>query len=136
MKQILPANKGVDAVVYFNNTPLAGQKNATINRRMNPINVTNKINGDWSTSLAGTKSWTLICDGMFIKDKESFDTLESVFSNGLSVNVEISDGDRKYTGRALVTSFPVAIKYNDTYAYNITLTGTGELVYENVNTEG
>ena len=130
MKQIHPANRGVDAVLYLGDVALGGQKNATISRRMNPINITNKITGEWSESLAGIKSWTLTCSGMFIKNQECFDILENAFKLGSSINVKLTDGNKIYRGSALITSFPVATVYNDTYTYNLIMIGSGELVHE------
>ena len=38
---------GIDIVVKVDDKPIAGQLNATLNRSMSPIDITNKINGDW-----------------------------------------------------------------------------------------
>lgn len=130
MKQILPTNRGIDAVLYLGDIVLGGQKNATLTRRMTPINITNKINGEWSESLAGTKSWNLTCNGMFIKDYGCFQILEDAFSNGTTIQVKLTDRQREYRGSALITSFPVDVPYNETYTYNIIMMGTGELVNE------
>lgn len=128
MKQIIPANKGVDAILFLEDKVLAGQKNASLSRRMSPINITNKITGEWSDSLSGVKSWSVTCSGVFIKDEESFDILENAFNEGTSIMVKLSDGNRSYQGKALITSFPISANYNDTFTYNIGLTGIGELI--------
>ena len=128
MKQILPANKGVDAILFLEDKALAGQKNASLTRRMSPINITNKITGEWSDSLSGVKSWSVTCSGVFIKDEESFNILENAFNEGTSITVKLSDGNRSYQGKALITSFPMTANYNDTFTYNIGLTGVGELI--------
>ena len=127
MRQILPANKGVDAILYLGDKPLAGQKNATLTRRMSPINITNKITGEWENSISGTKSWSVTCSGMFIKDEESFDILENSFNSGSPIVIKLTDNNRNYEGKALITSFPLSANYNDAFTYNLTLTGIGEL---------
>lgn len=124
---ILKPNKAVNAILSIDGKPLGGQKNCTLNRTMKPIDITNKINGDWNTSLAGLKGWSINCTGMFIKDEESFDILEKAFYNGTAVDVKITDDNRTYAGSALITNFPINLNYNDTFIYNITLLGTGEL---------
>lgn len=125
---VLKPNKAVNAILSIDGRPLGGQKNCTLNRTMKPIDITNKINGDWNKSLAGLKGWSVNCTGMFIKDEESFDILEKAFYDGTAVDVKITDGNRSYAGSALITNFPVNLNYNDTFVYNITLLGTGELI--------
>ena len=120
-------NRGIDAIVYINDKPVGGQKNCILNRMMTPINITNKITGEWSDSIAGLKSWNLTCQGMFIKDEESFDQLEHAFYNGEKVKIKMSDNNRSYVGEALIVNFPITATYNDTFAYSITFTGAGEL---------
>lgn len=127
MKQIIPANKGVDVVLSINNIPLGGQKNATLNRRMTPINITNKITGEWSTSLSGVRTWSLNCSGIFIKDDEAFHILEDAFNNGTAIHVVLTDDNIKYEGEALITSFPLSTNYSDSCVYSINLIGNGEL---------
>lgn len=120
-------NRGIDAIVYIDDKPVGGQKNCILNRMMTPINITNKITGEWSDSIAGLKSWNLTCQGMFIKDEESFDQLEQAFYNGEKVKVKMSDNSRSYEGEALIVNFPITATYNDTFAYSVTFTGAGEL---------
>lgn len=120
-------NRGIDAIVYIDDKPVGGQKNCILNRMMTPINITNKITGEWSDSIAGLKSWNLTCQGMFIKDEESFDQLEQAFYDGEKVKVKMSDNSRSYEGEALIVNFPITATYNDTFAYSVTFIGAGEL---------
>lgn len=126
-KTVLPTHNGVNATLLINGTAVAGQTNCTLNRTMKPITITNKINGTWEESLSGVRGWSLNCNGMFIKNKESFDQLEQAFYNGDSIDVKITDGSREYSGTGLITRFPVSAAYNDAYIYNITILGTGVL---------
>lgn len=127
MSNMVPSNRGVNAILMINDIILGGQINATLNRRMSPITVTNKIKSEWSTSLAGVKDWSLSCSKMFIKDDAAFTLLEDAFNAGTAITVSLTEGNKRYTGSALITSFPVAANYNDTYTYNIVLLGTGPL---------
>lgn len=126
-KTILPTNRGFDAVLYINNEPLAGQKNVILNRKANLVSITNQIKKEWEDSLAAIKSWNLICTGMFIKNKEAFDILDSAFINGTPVDVKVTDENKTYYGKALITSFPITANYDDVFIYNIALSGIGEL---------
>lgn len=122
-----PMNKGIDLLLSVNGIKLGGQLNATLNRTMSPINVTNKINGDWEKSLSGTKSWNIVCSGLVVKDEEAFRQLEESFNAGTAVEVHLSDNNRTYEGTALITKFPVAAPYNTNFSYSITLLGISEL---------
>lgn len=127
MKNLRPVNRGMDIILSINEEIVGGQTHATLNRRMSPINVTNKINGDWETSLSGTKSWDLNCNGFVIKNEEAFQKLEECFNAGTEVQVELSDGNVSYAGAALITSFPVSAPYNSSFSYSISLLGISEL---------
>lgn len=122
-----PTNRGINAIIMVNGVVIGGQKNCILNRTMTPINITNKIHGEWQTSLSGLKSWSVNCTGIFIKDAESFDILENAFYNGEEIEIILTDNNRKYQGTALITSFPINANYNDTFTYSISCLGTSPL---------
>lgn len=124
---IQPPHKGVDVVVSIGDSILGGQKSAVLNRSMSPIDITNKINGQWKKHLSGVRRWGLTCAGMFIKNDQAFSILEAAFQNGNQVDLKMTDSDKAYFGKALITSFPLSSTYNDTYTYNIVFTGNGKL---------
>lgn len=126
-RTVIPSNHGVKAILTIDGTVVGGQKTAILNRTMTPINITNKINNEWQQNIAGTKNWSLTCGGIFIKGQEAFDLLEEAFYQGKEVTVRLSDDDREYTGKAVITSFPVTANYNDAFAYSLILLGTGPL---------
>lgn len=129
-RTINPAAKGVDAIIYIGNTPLAGQKNAFLNRQVKMANVTNEIKKDWAASLPATKSWSVTCNGMFIKNKAAFTLLEQAFVNGTLLTIELRGSESKYVGSAYISQFPLNASYNDTFTYNLTFIGTGALKLE------
>ena len=122
-----PMHRGIKAILYINGEVLGGQQNATLNRNMTPIDITNKINDEWRNSLSGVKQWSLICSGMLVKNSHTFDLLEQAFNNGDKITVKLSDELATYEGEALITNFPVSALYNENFVYNITLRGIGEL---------
>lgn len=126
-KIIRPPHKGIDAVVLINDKIIGGQQNCTLNRQMTPIKITNKINGTWDDSIAGTRSWSINCTGLFIKDQEAWNILENAFKTGQRVTVKLTDGTKNYTGEALVTRMPLKAIFNKAYTYSITLLGVGAL---------
>lgn len=119
--------QGLDVVLYVNDIPVAGQLGVTLNRSQNSIDITNQINGQWSESLAGLKTWSLDCSGVYIKNQESYNLLEEAFMNDTNIQVKFSMGNKQYTGDCLITSFPLQSNYNKRFKYSIKLLGNGEL---------
>lgn len=130
-RTVQPAAKGVDAIISIGNTVLAGQKNVILNRQVRMINVTNEIEKNWAESLPATKSWTVNCGGMFIKNEAAFTALENAFLNGTLLTIELIGNGKTYTGSAYLSQFPLTASYNDTFTYNLTFIGSGELTIEN-----
>ena len=122
---------GIDIVVKVDNKPIAGQLNATLNRSMSPIDITNKINGDWKESLGGAHTWRIRCNGMYVINAEALQKMEDAFMSNEEVDVSVKFGGKNYFGRALITDFPVSSQYNAQFKYDVSLLGTGELHDEN-----
>ena len=122
---------GIDVVLKINDKPVAGQLNASLNRSMSPIDITNRINGDWKESLSGIHTWRVKCGGLYVVNAEGLQALEDAFLNNDEIDVSICFAHKNYFGRALITDFPVSSKYNVQFKYDVTLLGTGELHNEN-----
>ena len=120
-------NKSINVALYLDNIPLGGQQNATITRQAEMIDITNKINDDWTKSLAGKKSWSIQCSGLYVIDDRAFSLLENAFMNNQSIKVSISVGNNTLSGNALITDFPLRAIFNKEFKYNIRLLGTGAL---------
>lgn len=127
MKMVKPPHKGVDAVLYIGDKVIGGQQNCVLNRQMSPIKITNQIHGDWEENIAGLKSWSLRCGGVFIKDQEAWDALEQAFQDGQKIRVKLTDNFKQYQGEALITNMPLTAAFNKAYTYSITLLGVGAL---------
>ena len=120
--------RSVDVVIYLNNYPLGGQQGANLVRQAQVIDITNKINAGWSESLSGTKSWSIVCSGLYIVNDNSFALLEDAFMNNKPVEVSINVGSQQLKGKALITEFPLSAVFNKEFKYNLRLLGTGALV--------
>lgn len=120
-------NKSINVALYLDNIPLGGQQNATITRQAEMIDITNKINDDWTKSLAGKKSWSIQCSGLYVIDDRAFSLLENAFMNNQSIKVSISVSNNILSGNALITDFPLSAIFNKEFKYNIRLLGTGAL---------
>lgn len=123
-------NKSIDVALYLDNIPLGGQQNAIITRQAEMIDITNKINGDWAENLAGKKSWSIQCSGLYVINDKAFALLEDAFMNNKSITVSIPIGNHHLKGKALITDFPLSAVFNQEFKYNIRLLGTGALGQE------
>lgn len=119
--------KSIDVVLKIDNQVIGGQQNASLVRQSAVIDITNKINGEWSESLAGTKSWSINCGGLYLVNSKSLDLIENAFLKNQPVEVSFAIGEKKYNGRCLIVDFPLNAVFNTQFKYNMKLLGTGEL---------
>ena len=130
MKTIIPSNRGLQILIYIDGEKVCGQKDAILNQTANFSDISNRIEKKWEKSIVAERSWNIKCNGLVIKNADSFKKMETAFLNGTPIAIVLMDDDKKFTGNALVSSFPLTANYNDSFLYNITLTGTGELLFE------
>lgn len=127
MNQRTNVGRSVDVVVSIDNYPLGGQQGANLIRQAQVIDITNRINGEWTESLAGVKSWSIVCAGLYVVNDKSFSLLEDAFMNNKKVEVSINIGPQQLKGQALITDFPLNAVFNKEFKYNLKLLGTGAL---------
>lgn len=130
MKTIIPSNRGLQILIYIDGEKVCGQKDAILNQTANFSDISNRIEKKWEKSIVSERSWNIKCNGLVIKNADSFKKMETAFLNGTPIAIVLMDDDKKFTGKALISSFPLTANYNDSFLYNITLTGTGELLFE------
>lgn len=124
--------QGIDIVLYINNEAVAGQQGAKLQQRMTPIDITNKITGVWQANLGGLKNWSIICNGIYVKSEKSFNDIVEAFLNNTLLSVSLVLGEKQYSGKCLITDFPLQSVFNSQFKYNMTLLGTGELKLDSV----
>ena len=124
--------RSIGVVLMINDTPLAGQQNASLTRSVASIDITNKINGSWGESLPGLKTWKVSCGGIYVKNAESYKALESAFMNNEELTVKVMMDNQCYIGQALITNFPLNAVFNSQFKYTLQLLGTGELRIEDI----
>lgn len=122
-----PGRRGLNVILSIDDKVLGGQRNCKLIRETSTIETTNKINSDWKEYITGPRSWTLECSGLFIRDEQSFELMENAFNNGASIKVSLDDGNKKYNGIGIISKFPISATYDNAYAYNITIKGSGPL---------
>lgn len=117
----------VNIAILVDNKLIGGQLGASLSRSASAIDITNKINGEWQNNLLGVKTWHITCNGLYIKDATGFSALEDAFMNNNSIKVQMTIGDTKWIGNALVIDFPLSAVYNQQFKYSVKLLGDGEL---------
>ena len=123
-------SRSVDVAIFINDVALGAQTEATLNRSMSPIEITNQIDGEWEEHLAGKKSWNIHCGGMYIVDSEALALLEDAFMNNTPITVKFGSNKFEYSGQALITDFPLGAVFEEEFKYTLKLLGTGPLVRE------
>lgn len=121
------AKRGLDIILTIDNKVVGGQRNATLNREAEVIDITNKVSGGWTENMTSVKSWSIEGDGIFVVDDAALDAIETAFLNGAWVQVKVADDAWGYTGRGVITDFPIEANYDDAATYSITITGSGAL---------
>ena len=130
----MAVTKGLDILVYVPGTSsskvaIGGQKGCTLSMEADSIDVSNKNDFGWASTIGGAKSWTVSCDGQFITDDAGQKKLMECFVNGTEVDVEMKNtGETVYfAGKASITSIEVDAQFDDVATLSIELTGVGAL---------
>ena len=121
------AQKGINIVLKLDGQVLAGQLGAKLSQSASPIDITNKITGEWEEHLYGIKNWQVDCNGLYAKNINSYTMLQEAFRTNQLIDIEITMDEHKYVGKALLIEFPLTATYNDTFKYNVRLLGDGAL---------
>lgn len=125
MKKI---QQGINVLLMVNDIPVGGQQNISLSRSASSIDITNRIQNEWKESLSGLKTWSVNCQGVYIINEDGFNLLEDAFLNNLEIDVIIClSADKKYQGKAIITSFPLSSSFNSEFKYSINLLGNGAL---------
>ena len=121
--------KGLDILVYVGTKAVGGQKGCTLTMEAETIDVSNKNDFGWASTIGGAKSWSVSCDGQFIADDEGQKALMSAFVAGTEVQVEMKNTAESiyFSGKAAITSLEVDAQFDDVATMTIELQGIGAL---------
>ena len=129
----MAVTKGLDILIYVgadsNKKAIGGQKGCTLSMEADSIDVSNKNDFGWASTIGGAKSWSVACDGQFIADDQGQQALFDAFVAGTDVQVEMKNtGETVYfAGKASITSIEVDAQFDDVATLSIELTGVGAL---------
>ena len=131
----MAVTKGLDILVYVpdaggsSKVAIGGQKGCTLSMEADSIDVSNKNDFGWASTIGGAKSWSGSCDGQFITDDVGQKKLMECFVAGTEVDVEMKNSDSSvyFAGKASITSIEVDAQFDDVATLSIELTGVGAL---------
>lgn len=124
--------RGVDVLVSLKTgteyVTLGGQKDATLSASSDTIDVTTKDEGDWRKFLAGLKSWTISCEGLYVDNDTAQTALWNAFLNAQEVDIKMSKQNSfTASGKAIITSIEHAAAMDDALTFSVEFQGTGAL---------
>ena len=125
----MAVTKGLDILVYVGTNAVGGQKGCTLTMEADSIDVSNKSDFGWASTIGGAKSWSVSCDGQFIADDQGQKALMNAFVTGTEVQVEMKNTAESiyFAGKAAITSLEVDAQFDDVATMSIELQGIGAL---------
>ena len=125
----MAVTRGLDVLVYVGENAVGGQKGCTLTMEAETIDVSNKNDFGWSSTIGGAKSWSVSCDGQFIAADVGQKALMDAFVAGTDVQVEMKNSDNTiyFAGTASITSLEVDAQFDDVATMTIELQGIGAL---------
>lgn len=134
-------SRGVNFLIYVSEAKedskyylVAGQREGTLTREYDTIDVTSKDNMGWEDMEYGNASWSIEGDGILVEDDKGFKLLEEAFDNAKYVMVRFeTQSGNQYEGVTVISDFSIEAPYDDTATYDLTLEGKG--AYEKIDEE-
>ena len=112
-----------------NKKVIGGQKGCTLTMEADTIDVSNKNDFGWASTIGGAKSWSVACDGQFIADDQGQQALFDAFVAGTDVQVEMKNAAESvyFAGKAAITSLEIDAQFDDVCTLSMELQGIGAL---------
>ena len=129
----MAVTKGLDILIYAgtggSKQAIGGQKGCTLTMEADTIDVSNKNDFGWASTIGGAKSWSVACDGQFIADDQGQQALFDAFVAGTDVQVEMKNAAESvyFAGKAAITSLEVDAQFDDVCTLSMELQGIGAL---------
>ena len=133
----MAVTRGLDLLVYAGTSggakqAIGGQKGCTLTMEADTIDVSNKNDYGWASTIGGAKSWSVSCDGQFVADDVGQQALFDAFVAGTDVDIEMKNTAESvyFAGKAAITSLEVDAQFDDVCTLSMELQGIGALTVE------
>ena len=129
----MAVTKGLEILMYTgtdsNKKAIGGQKGCTLTMEAADIDISNKNDFGWTSTIGGAKSWSVSCEGQFLTDDEGQEAIMDAFVAGTDLDVELKNSTETvyFSGKAQITSVEVDAQFDDVCALSIELKGKGPL---------
>ena len=131
--------KGSILLVYIGATPLAFSKSSDLSISADAIDTSNKMSGNFKSSLQGVISWTISSDFLYtqVALDSNFDTLFASMLAGTAIDVIVGTtadatafvmAKGLYSGKAYISSLTLKAGDTDVASCSVSLTGSGALI--------
>lgn len=132
----MAVTRGLDILVYVgadsNKKAIGGQKGCTLTMEADTIDVSNKNDFGWASTIGGAKSWSVSCEGQFIADDQGQQALFDAFVAGTDVQIEMKNTAESvyFAGKAAITSLEIDAQFDDVCTLSMELQGIGALIVD------
>lgn len=129
----MAVTRGLDLLVYagtgVSKQAIGGQKGCTLTMEADTIDVSNKNDYGWASTIGGAKSWSVSCDGQFVADDAGQQALFDAFVAGTEVDIEMKNAAESvyFAGKAAITSLEIDAQFDDVCTLSMELQGIGAL---------
>ena len=133
----MAVTRGLDLLVYAGTSggskqAIGGQKGCTLTMEADTIDISNKNDYGWASTIGGAKSWSVSCDGQFVADDAGQQALFDAFVAGTEVDIEMKNTAESvyFAGKAAITSLEVDAQFDDVCTLSMELQGIGALTVD------
>ena len=127
--------KGLDIYLKVNTgtvvspvwTKVGGQKDATFDRGLGTMDVTDKDSGGDEEHLVGNRTWGMSFDAFLIEDNAGFLEVEAAYDAGEQRQFQVITPGFEYMGMASIEALSMTGPLADAGVVAFTLKGTGAL---------
>ena len=131
----MAVTRGLEILVYVpgesdgQKVAIGGQRGCTLSVEADTIDVSNKNDYGWASTIGGAKSWSVSCDGQFIADDAGQKKLMDAFVNGTDLEIEMKNSTESvyFAGKTQITSIEIDAQFDDVCTLSMELAGIGPL---------
>lgn len=107
---------------------VGGQRNSSLNRTADEIDVSHKGSGGWGSKKAGLRSWSIDLDTLVVSGDDGLDALDNAFQNGDEIHVKFKYPDgTSQEGWGSLTDYKLDPPHDGEASISGTISGNGAL---------